>query len=714
MADSLSAESVLQVQCEVRKALQVVLPGDEVVSSDGWQGLVLRSHEDRTVTAKPVVPGSGDEKRLLKRDVVLVKPTQVGFPHTVRRTGEMEALRWTGSGKMNHVGQCLVNGARSAHDDREGVHFKKRLMTSRPIAEGLRIVRVSLAAEGMDQGWGNSGDSGVHISARSPGDALGDERVIVGVTYDRGVQQSRKHRADVRCVGAAAPMPGDCLELWLKCPQYGGWSADCSSATVTMTFERDEVLDGLGCPAPSALAALGGVNAASSAVAAYNLLWARLQNDDLLKVDTSHLGISGLRRQKCLEDPKEQVLLGEGSAEAVRPRIAAMLRRLAAKTRVPGAMAKLLKAEDLARRLEDNEPTGGAPQDPSVRRERYSQVLQSMRRTLDGLAASGGDEWPPPLCETVLAAYAAAEPECLYRWEREVQMCYDLVCGERTSVEAQHFEDIILRRLHSRRRRIAEAVLHRAKGSARNGDMHFDSYFYANINFGVLEQRDALLDPNRLNYERMGTGLDFSEIQAELMREYTPAKIRAIVREEIVDSRAEGSEAIRAKFLDWLRASVPDGFRSANLEAEAAARQEAWLFERCHDEAYALTDAALNFMLCRMGVLDPSRVADLFSAPEDLSPGARVQLHGLASRPELNGRSGKIVGPGGSDGSRWEVRLDGPEERGPATLAVKRCNFDVLEDAGASAPRARGRGSGGPCARRSSSGEAAGGACALQ
>merc|ERR1711871_1076269 len=127
-------------------------------------------------------------------------------------------------------------------------------------------------------------------------------------------------------------------------------------------------------------------------------------------------------------------------------------------------------------------------------------------------------------------------------------MRHDLVCGEALGLDARPLEDIILDRLHRHRRRLAEAALHRAKGTAGNSDMHFDSYFYGSVHFGVIEQVDALLDPNRLNYAAMGgTGLDPARIQAELWQEYTPGKIREIVRHEIAEARGENAETVRAK-----------------------------------------------------------------------------------------------------------------------------------------------------------------------
>jgi len=303
-----------------------------------------------------------------------------------------------------------------------------------------------------------------------------------------------------------------------------------------------------------------------------------------------------------------------------------------------GRATELGGALRLVERLEQNDSTAGAPQEPAARAARYHQLLLSIHRTLSSLEADSSPGGKiQVLAETVLESYSNVVKECIYRWEREIQMCHDLVCGGNTSIDAQRLEDIVLHRLHVRRRRLAECALFRAKGMEANNDMHFDSYFYANISFGVLEQRDALLDPNRLNYSPLGSNVDFAKVQHDLWQQYTPSEIRKLVRDEIVDSKGTDAEAIRSKLYDYLRAAMPEGFRPGN---DHSIRQEAFLFEKCHDDTYRMTDVALNFLLCRMRIFKADDVVDLFkpaNLPNDLVPGTRIRLHGLRARPELNG-----------------------------------------------------------------------------
>merc|ERR1719384_1712811 len=125
-----------------------------------------------------------------------------------------------------------------------------------------------------------------------------------------------------------------------------------------------------------------------------------------------------------------------------------------------------------------------------------------------------------------------------------------------------------------------------------------------------------------------------------------------------------------------------------------AERQEAWLFDQCHDDAYRLRDVALSLLLCRCHVFSGDRVADLFQAPVATTAsaaalpaaGVRVRLCGLVARPELNGREGIILGPSDTAGSasvgaveRWDVRLvDAPTGSEAAVIRVRPASFELV------------------------------------
>eukprot|EP00928_Gymnodinium_smaydae_P052757 TRINITY_DN36927_c0_g1_i1.p1 TRINITY_DN36927_c0_g1~~TRINITY_DN36927_c0_g1_i1.p1 ORF type:complete len:725 (+),score=145.64 TRINITY_DN36927_c0_g1_i1:64-2175(+) len=684
MADE-AATATLALQSAMRKALNAFLPGD-TVESEGRLAKLTQLHEDRTAS----VSSGANAARPLIRDLELRRSAAAGFPRMRTTHGTLELLRWTGKTIVDSTGVCFVNGRRSGHDNREGVHFQKLVATSQPLPEGIRIVRISLTVEGMDQGWGNSGDSGVNVSIL-PGVVQNgsDGAVLVGVVFDRRRQRHRRHVVDVQCAAHAAPMPGDRLQVWLRCPDYPGWRAECETVIISVAYVREEEVQTLGTPSPSVLESVGGVGAlrmlgltetpdtpedeesheAAAAAASFKLLWDRLADDAFLQLDASHLSLSGLKRQNILRDPKQPSGETQARIPPAVPRVHALIRKVGRPFELGGAI-------HLVERLEKNDAAAGAPNDLQARSTRYGQLLCSISKTLDRLETPDGQQH----AEAVLESYASASKECIYRWEREIQMSHDLACGETTSLDSQHLEDILLRRLHARRRQIAEAALHRAKGTEANGDMHFDSYFYANLHFGVLEQRDAMLDPNRLTYAALGANLDFERINGELRREYSASTIRAILREEIAETTKEGAEVLRGKLFDWLRAAMPDGFRPGG---ERQQRQEEFLFEKCCDDAYKLTDAALNFVLVRMHVLSAAGVCDLFHAPaeataaddeadESAAEGARVRLQNLAARPELNGREGVIRRRGA--GGRLEVALDADAAGDEQTVAVRPAN----------------------------------------
>ena len=51
------------------------------------------------------------------------------------------------------------------------------------------------------------------------------------------------------------------------------------------------------------------------------------------------------------------------------------------------------------------------------------------------------------------------------------------------------------------------------------GDMHFESYFYASVRFGVPEERAAVRDPNRAHYQELQP-VDTGALSAALRRCY--------------------------------------------------------------------------------------------------------------------------------------------------------------------------------------------------
>ena len=68
------------------------------------------------------------------------------------------------------------------------------------------------------------------------------------------------------------------------------------------------------------------------------------------------------------------------------------------------------------------------------------------------------------------------------------------------------------------------------------------------------------------------------------------------------------------------------------------------------------------------------RIAAHGGPPTDIPPGSRVVLMGIASRPELNGRSGAIVGYD-AEKVRYTVQLEADGETQPQAISLKRDNL---------------------------------------
>eukprot|EP00811_Abedinium_folium_P005415 NODE_1498_length_2457_cov_8.255794.p1 GENE.NODE_1498_length_2457_cov_8.255794~~NODE_1498_length_2457_cov_8.255794.p1 ORF type:complete len:710 (+),score=202.10 NODE_1498_length_2457_cov_8.255794:320-2131(+) len=534
------------------------------------------------------------EARMLLRDCVLLVPR--GSFHQLRATEcDHTVLSWRGRCSLDARGRANVRGSSGppSRVEREGCLHVLRVVASAPLPSGMRVEELELRVCGMDQGWGNSGHAGVAVRLARGNDE--DMSTVVKVTYDRTKSRSVDHIARATWSrGPAAPQPGDCLEVLLLCPEWNGWSAYADSIEVVVRGIQEEET-----PLPGVLP--DGWHA--QACAAFERLWQGLSEDTNLDVDMSHLSLRGQERQRVWT-PAVELAANASDTGPVLPRLIALCQTRGVKAE--GAVRFLEK-------LDTHTGTGGAPQDPEVRRTRYRALRATVHATLRAMEGEGN---AGGFLLTVCQHYADAADECIYRWERDIANMHDLVTGEFTGDDSLPAEDAVLRVLCTARRRMAEAALHRAKGAAHNSDMHFESYFYASIHFGLPEQAEALRDPNRLNYRDLNM-LSPEDIQAELLGAYTPAAIRAIIRQSILESSAPGTQALREKIVDWLRAQCPMGFRPDAADA----RQEAWVFEQCHEgEVMRLRDAALNFLLLRMRVLSGERLARLYGGDADVPP----------------------------------------------------------------------------------------------
>jgi len=522
------------------------------------------------------------------RDCSLVVP-RGNFSRSIVQRSVLDAIKTGRRCDIDWSGNCKLDGAASSVDGKAGSHWWKRLAVSEPLPQDCKVDCIEVEVEGMDQGWGNSGDSGVLLSVlRGPsGDSVED--TVTSVDFDRNKSKSTTHRLVIRdFTGLAAPQPGDRLSLTLRSPQWGGWTAYCASANVQVLIRREEEVPESGELQEAWM---------SSAQESLFTVWHRIRNDKLLQIDKSHLSIGRQRSQSVFAERREP---SSG--------VDLSLAQLMARHEVPAACS--LKAKPLFDKLDGNVMTVGAPADEAARRRWYDALRATVVATWEAL------QLKPELMEAVCTTYGESAAHCVFRWDRDVANMHDLVTGDRVGEDAMDAEGMVLRSLHEFRKQLAEHELHRAKAAAKNVDVHFESYFYSSLHFGLEEQEAALRDPNRLNYREMNL-MSPECVQRSLMRAYSPGSIRAWLRKEILESTAEGAQARREKLLDWLRAHIPLGYQD---QAAPSDRMGSWVFDQCHDEGYRMTDAALNFLLCRMRILDASGVVRPGLLPERREP----------------------------------------------------------------------------------------------
>ena len=690
-----------------RVALASFVPGDRVQGASGKEGALL-SVTHRLARIRPA--DGGDTEECLLRDCTLRLPTgrPRGAPGALVRRS-VELCNWPEQLIVDSYGRWRLGRSESgACRERDGVHWLRLVGTSDAVPACVRVASVTLELQGMDQGWGNSGDSGVllsllrtsaHSDDESPHAAAAEREAVLDILFDRGRQRSRAHRACLEVDGPFAPRAGDRFQVWLRCPSYPGWSADCEKARVSVAC--DVHADAASAP-PSAYTLPQGWEA--SATSAFVKLWEALSSgaaaDAYLEVDDSHMSLEGLRQQGVCQDHAQvdpssvaaprpaatlparlaslvsaarrrcQAHLGDGSLGDGSSAAAAPHGLAEPDAHVQGAMALM---ERLARESGGGDGVSAAA---TARACRCSVVAHA---TLDALELPDGALGALPaagLAEGMIALvcrhWSEAAEHCAYRWERELEMMLDLVSGRPADGGGVHApaEDQLLRRLLEARRQMAEAELHLAKGATQTDDMHFESYFYSEVAFGLPEQQPARRDPNRLTYARHAlTSFEPTRVAASLWSRYSPRAICAIVRRTVFESSSEGAAELREKIVDWLAAHVPPGLLTTSPMAD---RRSTWLHTYCHDVEYVVTDAALLYALCGMHVL---RVRPLLPspslAPSEVPPppaAAQVQLPvqlppaaAQGARRPGEARAGEArAGEARAGEARADRRADGP------------------------------------------------------
>ena len=430
---------------------------------------------------------------------------------------------------------------------------------------------------------------------------------VLHVTYDRRRHRDRHHTASLCVEGALAPREGDRFDVWLRCPNYPGWSSSCERVVVTLTCDVHSVAaaaaarsyampDGWQERAPQAFVALWEVLSTPSLA------------EEALEVDQSHMSLESMRSHGLLQTAAARRGAASDDCASAAAAAAALPAKLAAMIAAAAKAAKAAKGGDevaevlqvpagamaLMRRLA-TEASEGANVSPAVasRAQRCARVAHATLDAIAGGAAGveggreGGRAPAYELLGVVCVHWAEAGEHCAYRWERELEMMLDLASGRQSVLPAaMHLDSLVHRVLAIERRQMAEAALHVAKGSTRIADMHFESFFYAEVHFGLSEQLVARRDPNRLNYAHHAldtAAFEPATVTAALCRAYGPKRTCDAVRHRVLDDTTAAET--REKLLEWLGAHVPMGLLPHAPEEE---RREAWLHSYCHDEAYRM------------------------------------------------------------------------------------------------------------------------------
>ena len=504
----------LEEKC-MRMTLCAFAPGDRIITATGAVGTIEAIH------ARVAVVRTDEEvSRSLLRDCELLCPTGRRLAPILIES-RIALGHWPARHAMDAAGNWAVQGGASGRGslERDGVHWLLHVGLSDPLPAGLACARLELELDGMDQGWGNSGDSGVLLSIRRAGVPFSSEPIL-RLVYDRARQRSRSHRAAVSLSAEGAPRAGDRIEVQLQCPNYPGWSAHCERVALALVALEEQ--RPAAPPAPQPLPDGWREQHAGSA---FERMWVALKDDARLAVDGSHLSLEGLQQQRlCASaettdhvkarematslparlrallvreahhhavtaarrprprgraDPPRYrclssdivLLVASIISSAVSPPPPPLLRPAQARPPAPtvdgsSADAVSVEARQGATRLVDAIARDAAERGADASSPDHARTARALRcavvahETLEALEAVAG---PLELLPTVALHWGEAQSNCIHRWERELAMMRDLATGRARSAEGESVEDALLRLLLQHRRTLAEQELHAAK-----------------------------------------------------------------------------------------------------------------------------------------------------------------------------------------------------------------------------------------------------------
>ena len=183
-------------------------------------------HDAQALHARHLfAPPDAGPARVLLRDCELRVP-RGAYSRRRRSARDVAVLEWRGLCQLAANGAACADGARLRAPRKEGVHWYLPVACSAPLPAGSRATAVDLHVEGMDQGWGNSGDSGVLLYVVRAGEDAAPweaEEPLLKVTFDHHRHPRPDHHVRLDgLLGLLGPQPGDRFQAFLQCPTYPG------------------------------------------------------------------------------------------------------------------------------------------------------------------------------------------------------------------------------------------------------------------------------------------------------------------------------------------------------------------------------------------------------------------------------------------------------------------------------------------------------------
>jgi len=258
----------------------------------------------------------------------------------------------------------------------------------------------------------------------------------------------------------------------------------------------------------------------------------------------------------------------------------------------------------MGKQLVDNTRVRNSEENDEDRRKQFDELLAILNVVLDKVArkpyeTDAEQRARDDVYEGIVVSLADAAEHCVTAWEAAIHDSLRRTCPEinlkKSKNSGQDLEDYLLEELMHFRENIAEQTFEKAKAQAGETDVHFSSYFYDSIHFGLPGRyRPARKDPSRRNYAHLNL-VSIDDIHRELWSQYGVKSIVAKVKELV----SPGTY--------WYGKTV-DFIKSIRFPCIA---EEQWLREWCSTEEYLFKYEAIVLMLAHMRIIDADVLSEV-------------------------------------------------------------------------------------------------------